>query len=711
MPAKPRTRNPGLSPPVLADRRPVVDTYHAISVQDDYRWLEDGNNRDVRRWTAAQDRRARAFLNALPQHQAITRRFQQISKRGFAIYNHLQYAGGRLFALKFDSQRNRPRLVVFDSVGDLGRERILLDLERLARPGVTTDIDFFAPSWSGRFVAASLSEGGSEKGDLHLFDASSGDRLADIVHRSNGTGGGAMAWAPDDRGFFYVRYPLAGERPPEDLDFYQQVYFHRLGSSDKEDAYALGKEFPRIAEMELASQPDRERYLVTVAHGDGGQFEYWTGDGRSPWVRVCDSNDEVVRAALGHDGYLYLVSRKGSPRGRLLRLKAPNGTLAEAEPLLPESEWILEGIVATPSYLYLKQQLAGVGRLGRLNLRTGAVEEIPIPPVSAIREVTPLDGDRVLFGVSTFLAPPSYFVAERKGAPLTTPLSSPSPTNLTAWEVVREFATSKDGTRVPISIIVPKGLVRDGTRRLLLTGYGGYGMAYTPQYVVWWAPWLENGGLLAVANLRGGSEYGESWHREGMLTKKQNVFDDFIACAEHLCRQGYSSKDRLGIFGGSNGGLLMGAVLTQRPDLARAVVADVGDFDMLVGEREPNGQYNVTEFGSVNDPDQFRAVYAYSPYHHVNDGTRYPAVLLSTGENDRRVNPLHSRKMAARLQAATASDEPILLRASAKWGHGPTSIREIIGLCSDHLAFFSDRLVPAPPSPARSPAAKAVRSR
>jgi len=710
-PAKPRTRTPRLPPPVLADRRPVVDTYHGVSVQDDYRWLEEGNSPDVRRWTAAQNRRARTFLNALPQHPTITRRFQQISKQGFAIYNRLQYAGGRLFALKFDSQRDRPRLVVFDSVNDLSRERVLLDLERLARPGITTDIDFFVPSWNGRVVATSLSEGGSEEGDLYLFDTTSGARLADVVHRINGAGGGSVAWAPDDLGFCYVRYPLPGERPPEDVDFYQQVYFHRLGSSDKDDTYALGKEFPRIAEVKLESLPDRERYLVEVAHGDGGQFEYWTGDGKSSWTRVSDPKDEIVHATIGRDGCLYLVSRKGSPRGRLLRVKAPNGTVAEAEPLLPEGEWIVDGIVATPNYLYLNQQLAGVGRLARFDLLTGKVNEIPIPPVSAIREMTPLDGDRILFGVNTFLAPPSYFLSKGTNTPLPTPLSSPSPTDLSGWEVVRDFATSKDGTRVPMSIIVPKGLARDGTRPLLLTGYGGYGISLSPQYVVWWIPWLENGGLLAVANLRGGGEYGESWHREGMLTKKQNVFDDFLACAEHLCQQGYSSRDRLGIFGGSNGGLLMGAVLTQRPDLARAVVADVGIFDSLVSERDSNGQFNVTEFGTVNDPEQFRALYAYSPYHHVNDGTRYPAVLLSSGENDRRVNPLHSRKMTARLQAATASDEPILLRASAKWGHGPTSMGEIIGLFSDHLAFFADRLIPSRTPTARPTTPKALRPR
>jgi prolyl oligopeptidase len=687
----------------------VVDTYHGVSVKDDYRWLEDWNDREVRIWTKAQNRRAHAFLNALPQRKAYLRRYQEISKKGFTFYFRLRYAGGRLFALKYDSHKDRPLLVVFDSMQDLSRERVLLDMEKMARPGATMDLNLFVPSWDGRFVAAVLSESGKEEGDLQIFDATSGDRRPDVVHRTLFIGGGSVAWTPDGRGFFYSRYPHPGERPPEDLDFYPQVFFHRLGSSDNEDTYALGKEFPRIAELQLSSLPDRESYLVSVSHGDGGQFEHWTGDGKSPWTRVSGPGDEIVRAALGRDGYLYLVSRKGAPRGSLLRVRAPKGTVAEAELLLPEGDWITEDIVTAPSYLYLQQQMGGVGRLGRIDLRTKRFEEIPTPPVSAVMEVAPLDGDRVLFRANTFLAPPSFFLVEGKSAPSSAPLTSPSPTDLSGWEVVRDFAISKDGTKVPMSIIVPKGLVLDGTRPLLLTGYGGYGISMPPDYLLWWIPWFERGGLLAQANLRGGGEFGESWHQEGMLTKKQNVFDDFIACAEHLCKRGYTSKERLGILGGSNGGLLMGAVLTQRPDIARAVVSDIGIYDSLITELDSNGQYNATEFGSVKDPEQFRAIYAYSPYHHVKDGTRYPAVLFSTGENDPRVNPRHSRKMTARLQAATASEEPILLRASEKWGHGPSSLGDLFGLYAEDLAFFEDRLASAQSSRARSPR-KAVRT-
>jgi len=679
-------------PPPPTPRRPVVDVYHAVAVRDDYRWLENGKSRQVRQWTGAQSHRAREFLDSLPQRKVFARRLEQITKRGYGFYRGFRSAGGRLFALKYDSRRNRPRLIVWDSDRELDRERVLLDTAKLARRGTTVNFDMFVPSWDGHLLAACLSEGGSEEGDLHLFDVGSGKRLRDVIHRAQRIGGGAVAWAPDGRGFFYVRHPLPGERPPEDLDFYQQVYFHRVGTPEGADTYALGTEFPRIAELELASLPDPERYLVTVAHGDGGQFEFWVSDGKSPWVRVTEPTDEVARAALGTDGHLYLVCRKGSPRGRVLRVKGPAWKFSEAELVVPEREWVVEELICAPGKLYLKEQLGGLGRLDRMDLGSGTLEEIPLPPTSAVRELTPLSDGRALFEVTSFLAPSQYFVVGRDGTPVSTPLSSVPPVDSSPWEVLRDHATSKDGTRVPISIIGPKGFARDGTRPFLLTGYGGYGIPMTPNYIVWWIPWLEKGGLLGVANLRGGGEFGEDWHRDGMLTKKQNVFDDFIACQEHVCRQQYTSRDRLGIFGGSNGGLLMGAVLTQRPELARAVVADVGVFDSLLAEGDSNGQFNVTEFGTTRDPEQFRALYAYSPYHHAVDGVAYPPILFSTGENDRRVSPLHSRKMVARLQAATASDEPILLRTSGKWGHGPTSFGDLIGLLADHLAFFADRL-------------------
>jgi prolyl oligopeptidase len=272
-------------------------------------------------------------------------------------------------------------------------------------------------------------------------------------------------------------------------------------------------------------------------------------------------------------------------------------------------------------------------------------------------------------------------------------MSSTSPIQFDDAEAVREFATSKDGTRVPLNIIRKKGTKLDGNNPVLLEGYGGYNVSMSPHFV---GPlgriWLDHGGIYVVANLRGGGEYGEEWHRAGNLTRKQNVFDDFIASAEYLIGQKYTSAARLAILGGSNGGLLMGAAFTQRPELFRAVVSYVGVYDMLRAELDPNGVFNVPEYGSVKNAEQFKALYAYSPYHHVKNGTAYPAVLFATGANDGRVNPYHSRKMTARLQAANSSDHPILLRTSANTGHGGGSRTQAIDEFADSFAFLMDQL-------------------
>jgi prolyl oligopeptidase len=303
-------------------------------------------------------------------------------------------------------------------------------------------------------------------------------------------------------------------------------------------------------------------------------------------------------------------------------------------------------------------------------------------------------GDELLFANTSFLVPPGWYEWEPGLAtPHPTALRTTSPADFDDIEVVREFAKSKDGTKIPISILRKKGIKLDGKNPTLLTGYGGYGISLTPAFSSTRRIWFDAGGVYAVANLRGGGEFGEEWHLAGNLTHKQHVFDDLIACAEHLIQRKYTSPDKLAVMGSSNGGLLMGAFLTQRPDLARAVVSRVGIYDMLRVELDPNGAFNTTEFGSVKDEDQFKALHAYSPYHHVKDGTAYPAVLFPCGENDGRVNPAHSRKMTARLQAATGSGLPILLRTTATAGHGMgSSLKDRVAEQTDIYAFLLQEL-------------------
>ena len=330
-------------------------------------------------------------------------------------------------------------------------------------------------------------------------------------------------------------------------------------------------------------------------------------------------------------------------------------------------------------------------------------QELPIPANSGAGDVVPLqdrpDDNRVLFRETSYVAPSVWCLCDPghdtpAGSVRKTALASLSPVDFSDIEAVREFAISKDGTKVPVNILYRRGTKLDGTNPTLLTGYGGYGISLRPEFDFTRRIWFDRGGVMAViANLRGGGEFGEAWHFAGNLTHKQNVFDDFAACARHLVERGYTRSARLAVEGGSNGGLLMGAFLTQHPELARAVVSHVGIYDMLRVELDPNGAFNVTEFGTVKDAAQFQALYAYSPYHHVVDGTKYPAVFFLAGENDGRVNPANSRKMAARLQAATASGRPILLRMSSDSGHGMgTALDERIAQEADVYAFLFDQL-------------------
>jgi prolyl oligopeptidase len=338
--------------------------------------------------------------------------------------------------------------------------------------------------------------------------------------------------------------------------------------------------------------------------------------------------------------------------------------------------------------------LGGPSRLRVFDLLGHSLPAPPLPTVSAIDQMVPVQSGDVLVRVGTYLEPAAWYRLDASGESTRTALFGTSPIHFDDTEVVREFAVSKDGTRVPLNIIRRKGAKLDGTNPALLEGYGGYGINMTPYFLGSFnRVWLDHGGVYAIANLRGGGEYGEEWHQGGRLTTKQNVFDDFIACAQHLIERKYTSPAHLAILGGSNGGLLMGAAFTQRPDLFRAVVSYVGIYDMLRVELDPNGQFNVTEFGTVKDPDQLKALYAYSPYHHVKDGTAYPAIILPTGENDHRVNPMQSRKMTARLQAASSSGRPILLRTSASAGHGiGTALDEAIEEEADVLSFLFDQL-------------------
>jgi prolyl oligopeptidase len=683
--------------------RPVVDTYHGVDVVDHYRWLENSADPEVAPWIAAQNAHARAVLDGWPGRDALRRRVTELTVTASVAYGALHEAGGRLFALKRQPPLEQVLLVVLADADDLASERVVDD-PNVLDPSGRTSIDWFVPSFDGSKVAVSLSFAGTEAGDVHVFDTATGRDFGDCVPRVNGgTAGGSLAWSADGGGFLYTRYPRPGERPPDELAFNVHVHWHALGSDPAFDPYEIGQEFPRIAEIRLESSRDGRFTLASVQKGDGGEFTHWLRDQHRVWHALTRYEDRCVAARLGPDGAIYFVSLLRAPRGRVLRLaaEAVDRGVAAAVVIVPESADAIEasfahgtGLWTGDDRVYVLYQKGGPNVVRAFHLDGRPEGELPQPPLSAVGDLVVLPGGSVLFQVQSFTVPPAWYRRPHVGGPaLRTALAETSPADYSDCEVVREEAVSNDGTRVPISVLRLRGIVLNGTHPTIVYGYGGYGVCQTPGFRGRLRAWIERGGVFAVAHIRGGGEFGETWHREGSLGSKQNVFDDFAACAQRLIAAGYATREKLALMGGSNGGLLMGAMITQHPDLARAVVSLVGLYDMMRVERTPNGAYNVPEFGSVVDPDMFRALYAYSPYHRVKDGAAYPSILMATGENDPRVDSWHSRKMVARLQAATSSPFPILLRTNPAAGHGRgTPLSDQIDEYTDVLAFLMREL-------------------
>ena len=698
-----------VSKPPDTPRHPVTDEYQGVKVTEDYRWLENWDDPAVKQWSAAQNARTRDYFDHLPARNAIRDRIAQLIAASSVSFYDLQFRGGMLFAERYQAPQQQPVLVEMRSADDPGSAKVIFDPNVSSSKG-SVAVDFFVPSFGGKYVAAAMSENGSEDSSAHVFDVATGKELSDVVPRVNfATAGGSIAWKADSSGFYYTRYPQGSERPAEDANFYQQVYFHKLGTDPKQDTYVIGKDFPRIAEIQLHTSDDGRWLLASVGNGDGGQFAHYLMNADGHWIQLTRFEDEIVSVKFGpgdrgSEGALYLLSRKNAPRGQILLLPLAQLDLAQAKVLVPQSSGTgtaeadrasIEHFIPTWGRLYVIDIMGGPSRVRVFDNQGNALPAPPLPPIAAVYGGVPTGGGDVLFYTTTYLEPPAWYRFDAAtGKAVRTALYETSPVKFDDTEVVRDFATSRDGTRVPLNILRLKGAKLDGTHPALLTGYGGYGISTKPFFQGFFARlWLDQGGILVDTNLRGGAEYGEEWHTAGALTHKQNVFDDFLACAQYLIDQKYTSPEHLAIIGGSNGGLLMGAALTQRPDLFRAVVSFVGIYDMLRVELDPNGAFNVTEFGTVKDPDQFKALYAYSPYHHVKDGTAYPAILMPTGENDHRVNPMESRKMTARLQAANSSDHPILLRTTSNAGHGiGTSLDEQIEEQADVFSFLFDQL-------------------
>src|SRR5262245_15606204 len=674
------------SPPATP-RKPVVDEYHGVKVTDPYRWLEDVKDPNVRKWVTAQNRVARSFLDKLPAHKAILDRLKKlIDTSGFG-YDHVNFQDGKLFALSGDV------LVTLKSADDPDSEKILVDAATVSGKK-TAVIDFYQLSPDSKKVAVSISADGREDGTVYVFELEGNKKLPDVVTNVKSPLGGSLMWKGDSSGFYYTRNPPVGRQPKPGEPTQQLIYYHALGKEMKDDTYVWGRDLSPLADTTLNMSPDDKYVLATVTLGwANDQFEHYLIEAAGGKVRqIGTAADKITSVSFGPDDDLYLLCWRDAPRGKVVRIPMDRLDVRAARTIVPESGAVMQSAVVLEKHMLVQERVDGFSKVRVFDLAGKALEPMPVPPESFVSEIVPLEKDAVLFLAQSYVSPPAWYECQLgKTKARKTKLVTVYPNaDFKDYEVVREQATSKDGTRIPMTILRKKGQALDGRRPTLLTGYGGYGLTLNAEFEANRLLWLEQGGVLAVGHLRGDGDFGETWHRAGILTKRQNAFDDFAACARHLIERKYTSPDKLAIEGASNGGLLMGVALTQHPELFRAVVAQVGIFDVLRHELKGRG-FDVPEFGTVKELSHFKAMYAYSPFHRVADQTPYPSVLFITGENDGRVDPSDTWKMAARLQAATSSKRPILLWTSENAGH-QIGAGEALSQRADIFAFLFHEL-------------------
>jgi prolyl oligopeptidase len=668
--------------------------------------LEDSVAADVRSWTAEQNGATRLALNTVPFRERVRRRLDELLQVG--LLEVPRTAAGAAFFLRREPDQNQSVLYVREP--ESSSDRALVDPNALAGDHLVT-IDWFFPSADGRLVAYGLSRGGDELSTLYIVDVASGEELADSIPDTRFC---SVAWLPDASGFYYTRYPAQGSVPAGEENYNTRVRFHRLGDDPADDPIVFGEGRVPTDIFEPAVSSDG-RWLLVHVHQGWAKTILFVRDlaGGGEFRSTGEEHDAIFAGKVGSER-LYVLTNWEAPNWRVLELDPATLDLATAREVVGEREdAVITELALVGGRLVTHDLEDASSRIGVYTLPGGAVErELDLPEIGSVQGTpsrTPgitgdWDRDELILGFTSFLQPPAVLRSDLGTGAVTTfaKLDAPSRFDALSFEARQVHCRSADGTPVPIFLVHRRGLRLDGNAPLFLTGYGGFNIAMTPSWISALPLWVESGGIFAVAVLRGGSEFGERWHRDGMLERKQNVFDDFIAAGDWLVGEGYTSRERLAIGGGSNGGLLVGAVLTQRPDLCRAVVCEVPLLDMLRYHRFQLAKLWISEYGSADDPDQFRWLHAYSPYHRVTDGERYPAVLLTTALGDTRVDPMHARKMAARLQAATASDLPILLRVDEDEGHGAGKPRsKQLDAATDLWTFVFTQLgCEPPPQPA-----------
>ena len=655
---------------------PVEDSVQGHKIVDPYRYLENPDDPDTRLYVEQELAYTRSILDPLPGRDKIHARLSQLLAIG--TVGAPQVGGSYYFHTRREGNQNQPVLYVREGQNGALNEpdRVLLDVNKLAADG-TIALDWWYASDDGRYVAYGTSPGGSEISTLRVLETASGTLLPDSIERTRAA---SLAWKPDNSGFFYTRYPKKGDVPEGQEVYYRRVFYHALGGDPAHDPLIFGEGRDPEWWPNVSLSEDGRWLLINEEHG-WTKTEMFLQDltsdrtSKNPPVEITDGKDFLYGADF-FEGKLYITTNEEASQYRVFVADAAYPRRENWKEIIPQSDAVLQNASVTGGRLLAQYQRNATSELKLFALDGRKIADIPLPAIGDVFSVTGrYDREEIFFGFQSFTVPPSVYrvdLSSMKSA-LWAKVDAPS-IDPSAYDVQQVWYVSKDGTKIPMFVVHKRGIEKNGKNPTLLTGYGGFNVSLTPTFSRSMYLWMEHGGIYTVANLRGGSEFGEDWHRAGMLDKKQNVFDDFIAASEYLIAQKYTDKDHLAVSGGSNGGLLMGAMITQRPDLFRAAVCAVPLLDMLRYQNFQIAKLWIPEYGSADDAGQFDWLYAYSPYHHVKPGQEYPAVLFMTGDTDTRVDPMHAKKMAALMQAEAkngdSNDKPILLRIETKAGHG-----------------------------------------
>lgn len=669
-----------------------TDDYHGTKVADPYRWLETDvrTSPEVAAWVAEENKVTDAYLKELPQREPMKKRLTELWNYERTNAPHL--AGGKYYFTKNNGLQNQNVLYVSDTLN--GSAKLLIDPNTWSKDG-TIAMGATIYSDDGKYLAYGVQEAGSDWSHFKVLDLTTGKPLDDEVRWVKFSG---AAWTKDGKGFFYSRYdePKPGEKF-QSLNMNQKVFYHKVGTPQSEDTL-------------IYARPDQPTWSLAAAVTDDGKYLVITArKGTSAWhkvfVREVSATDAKPAELAGNFDYdytlvandgpwLYFRTDNAAPRGRIIAIDVNNPEPKNWKEIIPQSENALRGVNHVGNLLVCSYLKDAYTQVKEFDLKGKFIRDVKFPGIGTAMGFSGRPEDtETFYTFSSFATPPSIYRHDLKTGADTLVNVAKAQINSADYEVKQVFYPSKDGTKIPLFLTYKKGLKLDGNNPTLLYGYGGFNIPMTPSFSTARVAWLEQGGVLAVACMRGGGEYGKDWHMAGTRSQKQNVFDDFIAAAEYLCKENYTRPSRLAIQGGSNGGLLVGAVMCQRPDLFGACLPAVGVMDMLRFNKFTAGRFWTDDYGTPENPDDFKALYAYSPYHNLKEGTKYPATLVTTADTDDRVVPGHSFKFIAQLQHCQAGPAPVLARIETRAGHGagkPTS--KLIEEVADQYAFVMKAL-------------------